>query len=307
MIIMKKSVTKNQKIRSMTGFGQSSVRSPYGTINTEIKTLNHKSLSITCGAFNGFFFIEERIKSLIEPEIMRGKVFVNITKEDNIKRTYVPKAKINENAAKEYLRQITKMQKQLGVKGEVRIQDLLMFPGVIEQNTDEKDEEKVWPYIKKASEEALAKLMKYREEEGAKLAEDLLMRVKKIQGAVNDIKKHAKESVEGYRKKLSTMIKTATDKEELDRTKLEDEVALFARNCDITEEITRLEHHTASCRNILERERNEAGKKMDFIAQEMHRETNTIGSKSSDYRISSAVIEIKSEIEKIREQLRNIE
>ncbi len=294
------------RIRSMTGFGRGLIKGPYGIITAEIKTLNHKHLSVSCAPFEDFFLLEERIKSVLAKKIVRGKVFVKIVRDSTAARKPLKEIRINEDAVEGYVKKIKGIQKRLSLKGDIVIQDLLRFPGVIEQGAGE-GEERMWPQIRKATEEALQGLLRYRENEGAALAKDFDKRLKRIRRALRDIRKYEKQSVEAYRARLGQMTRDATKKKETDRARLEEEVALFARNCDIAEERTRLENHVDACERVLRTAEADAGKKLDFIAQEMHREVNTIGAKASDYRISNAVIELKSEIEKIREQLKNVE
>lgn len=293
-------------IKSMTGFGKGTERSPYGKITAEVKTLNHKHRSIACNPFNGFFLLEEKVKDVFTGKIYRGKVFVRISKEGTGVKKAAKGIEVNEPAAREYLKKIKRLQKKLGVKGELEIKDILSFPGVIESSSG-KNEEALWPYIKKALEKAIRKLIDYRKAEGKCLAKDFTERLKKIKGHTENIKKFSKQAVSGYRKNLVKSIQELAQNTELDKGRLETEVALFARNCDIAEEITRLGGHLTAYKSAMNRVKTDVGKKLDFIAQEMQREANTIGSKSSDMKIAKSVIEIKSEIEKMREQIKNIE
>ena len=293
-------------IRSMTGFGKSSEKSPYGKITVEIKSLNYKHLSVTCNPFNGFFLLEQKIKKLFDGKIFRGKVFVRITAEGKGGEKSLQKIEVNENIAREYLRKIKKVQKKLGVNGEIQIQDLIGFSGVVESGVHKK-EEQIWSYVKKATEKALDKLITYRKSEGARLTKDFNNRLRKIGKNVRQIKEYGKHGVAEYRRKLARSIRDIAKNVEPDKTRLETEVALFSRNCDIAEEITRLKGHLVAYKDAMAKAKTDAGKKLDFIAQEMQREANTIGAKSGNFRISKAVIEIKSEIEKMREQIKNIE
>jgi uncharacterized protein (TIGR00255 family) len=293
-------------IRSMTGFGKGTEKTPYGTITVEAKTLNHKSLSVTCSPFDGFFLLEEKIKDIFQKKLIRGKVFVKVTREGDDSHKTLQSIRINENIAKEYIKKIKSAQKALSVEGKLKIQDIIAFPGVIESNAGKKAGQ-LWPYIKKAAEKALTKLVEYRRGEGTRLAKDFLTRLTMIHKALKEIKKYEKQCVLNYKKKLAKVAEEISDKAEPNKGRLEEEVAVFAKNCDITEEIIRLENHVATYRRTLKPAKTDVGKKLDFIAQEMHREANTIGSKSADFRISRAVIEIKSEIEKMREQVKNVE
>ncbi|MFH1798418.1 MAG: YicC/YloC family endoribonuclease [Candidatus Omnitrophota bacterium] len=293
-------------IRSMTGFGKASEKSPYGRIIVEIKTLNHKSLSILCTSFDGFFLMEEKITKVLEKEIVRGKTFIKISREDMAKQKMSQKIEVNKQLAAEYIKKIKSLQKELGLAGEVEIQWLIDLPGVLKCEAEQK-EDILWPYIRKAMEKALVKTVSYRKSEGIRLSRDFNSRLRKIQADLDKIKKYDVQSVDKYRKKLISSVKEASKKIEPDRGRIETEVAVFARNCDIAEEITRLTGHLREYKKEIDNIGTDAGKKMDFIAQEMQREANTIGAKASDFRISKAVINIKSEIEKIREQVKNIE
>jgi len=290
----------------MTGFGKAIEKCPYGRIIAEIKTLNHKSLSVTTSPFNGFFLLEERVKKVLEKKIFRGKVFVKITLETGKGRKPLQRVEINENIAREYLKKIEKTQQKLGIGGGIEIRDLIEFPGVIESSTESK-EEKLWPYIKKALEKALNSIITYRKSEGLHLAKDLKTRLLTIKQNMGQIKKYGKAYIGEYRKKLVQSILELAENTEPDKGRIEAEVASFAKNCDIAEEITRLEGHLSECKEAMQEIGTDVGKKLDFIAQEMQREVNTIGAKSADFRIAKAVINIKSEIEKMREQIKNVE
>ena len=293
-------------IRSMTGFGKGTEKSPYGKIIAEVKTLNHKNLSVTCNPFNGFFLLEEKIKDAFAGKLHRGKVFVRITREASAKQQPLKRVEINEAAASEYLKKLEKMQRSLGVGGELSIRDIVSLPGVVEQ-AGESEEEELWPFINKALIKAVRGLIVFRKAEGRRLAGDFNARLAKIKKLTAEIARCGGESIAEYRVKLARTIKEINSGAEPDKGRLEAEVALFARNCDITEELTRLAGHILSYKEAMRKVESDAGKKLDFIDQEMQREANTIGAKSADLRISKAVIEVKSEIERMREQIKNIE
>lgn len=293
-------------IRSMTGFGKATVKCPYGTLTIEIKSLNNKHLNVSCIPFEGFFLLEERLHELFAAKIIRGKIFVKIFRDYHGQKKILHKAALNEERVKEYLKSLADLKRKFSIKGDVEIKDIISLPGVVEHDSFKK-EETLWPYVKKASIMAVDKLVEYREKEGARLSKDFEKRLAIIKKNLTNIKKYEKESVLRYKNRLTQEVKRATGKQVADQSKLEDEVAIFARNCDIAEEVVRLDNHVEAYNQVLRHDKSDAGKKLDFIAQEMHREANTIGAKGNDYRISNAIIEVKSEIEKIREQLKNIE
>ncbi|MCK5451125.1 MAG: YicC family protein [Candidatus Omnitrophica bacterium] len=293
-------------IRSMTGFGKGIEQYEKGKIEVEVKSLNHKALSINCNPFNDIFLLEKKLQEAFSKKVFKGKVFVKITCEETGGETSSPKIKINEKVVRDYKRKIKEIQKQFNIKGDIEIRDIMSYPGVVETVSGKK-KTNTWPHIKKALNKAIDKLVVYRISEGRKMAVDFRKRLTDIENKIKDIKKYGKKSVEDHRKKLIQATKGIMDGEGLDKLKLENEVALFARNCDIAEETTRLSGHVSTYKSAMKNVKSDVGKKLDFIAQEMQREANTIGSKSSDFKISKAVIDVKSQIEKIREQVRNIE
>ena len=308
-MVKKKQETKSSKkfaIRSMTGFGKGQQDSPGGKITVEVKSLNHKNLSITCNPFNGIFFLEENVKKIFEKQLYRGKVFIRISREEKTPGTFYKNIRVNENVAKEYLKKVMALKKTLKVSGEIEIRDILQFPGVIENDYEGKADNS-WKNVEKALKNGLKSLMEYRLNEGQALAKDFLSRVKNIEKKLSLIQKYEKQSVDAYRKKIKLTFDLLPQDKELIKNKLEEDVAVFARNCDIAEETTRLSGHLIEFQKTVQGSKKDAGKKLDFIAQEMQREINTIGAKAASFNISKAVIEVKSEIEKIREQVRNIE
>ncbi|MBD3296341.1 MAG: YicC family protein [Candidatus Omnitrophica bacterium] len=293
-------------IRSMTGFGKGTETSPYGKITVQIKTLNYKSLSISCNPFNGFFFLEEKIKKACEGNVYRGKVFVKITNEPTSRSQSMSSVTVNEKIARQYQAGIRKAAKTLNVPGELDIKTLISLPDVLEHSTTVNGKE-LWNSTEKALGKAFRQLTRYRKAEGRILEKDLKARLRDIQKHIRQIKKHEKQCVRAYRKKLKDNMENILGSRPTDRNRLEEEVAQFARNCDVAEETTRLSGHIDAFTETIRKAKQDTGKKLDFIAQEMQREANTIGSKSADLRISRSVISVKSEIEKIREQIRNIE
>ena len=295
----------NYQIKSMTGFGKGTIQSPYGNITAEIKTLNHKSLSISCHPFNGIFFLEEQAKNIFAKKVYRGKIFVKLSKEEKNGKGRI-NLQLNEKLAKKYLSEIQKFKRKIKISGEIDVIDLLEFPGVVEYD-ENKESKQIWPYAKKALEKAAKSLIEYRCKEGKCLAKDFVSRLMIISKKLKEIKRQNKKAVYKYRIKLTALIKEFAKGVKPDRSRIESEIAIFAKNCDISEEITRLEGHVKTYKDSIKKVQAEVGKKLDFIAQEMQREANTIGSKSADFSISKAVIDIKSEIEKMREQIRNVE
>ena len=291
-------------IRSMTGFGAFRLKTKDGRASVEIKTVNHKYLEMSCKLPNGLATFEDKIKALIQSRVRRGKIYYNVSYECTMPKT--DNVHINKRLAEEYARKLSYLKKHFGLKGDIRLQDFVTLPGIFDYKTDERNFTKLWPMLHEATRQALIRLVSEREKEGKSLQRDLVKRIKKIKKWVVRIKARTKISSKGYKRKLEQKIKEIAGKNFVNNERLEMEVALFAKNSDISEELTRLDSHAVNFKKTINRG-GETGKKLDFIAQELHREINTVGAKSSDYVISKAVIDTKSEIEKIREQLKNIE
>jgi len=291
-------------IKSMTGFGKAEHKDKSGRAVVEIKTLNHKYFDMTAKLPNNLYLLEDDVRQIVQGFIKRGKVNINLTYEglyDNAESFTMDK-----KSARRYTDAFYALKKSLKLKGEIEIKDIINLPGVMIYKSQAKDPAVIWPLVKKTIEKALKVIVKDREQEGAVLRKEFTARLKIIDGAVDVVGKRSHLNIEEYKKTLSQKIKDLTGGYELDKGRLEIEVALFAKNCDITEEMLRLRNHVENFRELISTG-SDVGKQLDFIAQEIQREVNTIGAKASDFSISKKVILIKSEIEKIREQLKNVE
>ncbi len=291
-------------IRSMTGFGKGMAKTRNGQITVEIKTLNHKFFDASLKLPNNISVFEDKIKEILQRDIKRGKVNLNLLYEGELLKD--ERIRINKKIAKNYYTELHRLKKHLGLKDDISARDLMALPGVVNYEAGEGNLRELWPKIKTAVERALQRLISDREKEGRALYRDLVKRAGKIEGMLTVINSRSYTNLEEYRKKFAERVKDLSGGRELDRGRLEMEVAIYAKNSDISEEITRLKNHLVNFRKTI-RSAGDVGKKVDFIAQELHREINTIGSKASDFKISKNVIEIKSEIEKIREQAKNVE
>lgn len=291
-------------IKSMTGFGRGSVKVKNGKITVEIKTVNHKFFDAAIKLPNNIAVFEEKIKEALQKKIMRGKVSLNLTCDGKLLKD--ERFAINKEAAKNYHDELIKLKRHLGLSGDITIKELVALPGVLNYEAGNGNLARVWPKVKSAIERAMESLVIDRAKEGKALSADLSARVKKILKLLASIRSRAHLNIDEYRRRFEQKIKMLTGGRDIDIGRLEMEVAIFAKNCDISEEITRLKNHLENFSKTISAG-EEVGKKLDFIAQELHREINTIGSKASDFKISKDVIEIKSEIEKIREQAKNLE
>lgn len=290
-------------IRSMTGFGKASLEKNSRKYQVEIKSVNHRYLDISVKMPRTISFLEEEVKKEISKYVKRGKIDVYITFENNSLEGR--KIKINTELAKEYIKELKKLAKEESLLSDLQVNDIAKYPDVLkiqEDGEDEKIKEELIEVVAKATES----LMKMKKSEGEKIAEDLRKRLEKIQEKVNETSKFSTGLIEEYVVKLKERIKQILKEQEIDETRLAQEVVIYADKCSIEEEITRLNSHILQCKELLN-ENKSVGKKIDFIIQEMNRETNTIGSKSNNLGITNNVIDLKTEIEDMREQTQNIE
>jgi uncharacterized protein (TIGR00255 family) len=293
-------------IKSMTGFGKAEARSKSGKIKAEARSVNHKFLEIGVKLPEGMANFEDRIRELAAKFVKRGKINLNIVYEDGI--SAADKITVDEQLAKAYYRMLSGLKKKIKLEGNIRLDQLIALPGVITYEPKAAVAENIWPAAEKAVSAAFKKLDESRLKEGAHLYADLKKRIDSIEKATALIQERSKINVKLYKGRFKNSIKKISSEaiKTFDKNRLEQEVALYAKNSDITEETTRIAAHVKALRESLDREL-EVGKKLDFIAQELNREINTVGSKASDFKISQKVIHIKSEIEKLREQAKNIE
>lgn len=287
----------------MTGYGVGRVKAEDGECLVEIKSLNNKYCDINIKNNFQSLEIEQKIEKLIKDRVSRGK-FNIIIKVENYGLTE-EKIILNEDVADSSYKNLKVLKEKYKLKDEIGIDSMLKFKDIF---TIVKEEEsaKMWPLIEKATNLALDSLLKMRGREGKVLVADIRKRVKKIQKLTDKIEKYSKSSPLDYKEKFLSKIKKLTEGLNVDEGRIELEAAIFAEKTDITEEITRLKSHLIQFDELLNSEES-VGRKMDFLTQEINREVNTIGSKTNDIEVTSLVVLLKSELEKIREQARNIE
>ena len=287
----------------MTGYGVGRVKEEDGECLVEIKSLNNKYCDVNIKNNFQSLEIEQKIEKLIKDRVSRGKVNI-LVKVENYGLTE-EKIILNEDVADSYYRNLKVLKEKYKLKDEIGIDSMLKFKDIF-KIVKEEESAKIWPLVGKALNLALDSLLKMREREGKTLVADIRKRVKKIQKLIDKIKKHSKSSPLDYKEKFLSKIKDLTDGLNVDEGRIELEAAIFAEKTDITEEIIRLKSHLIQFDDLLNSEES-VGRKMDFLTQEINREVNTIGSKTNDIEVTSLVVLVKSELEKIREQARNIE
>ena len=293
-------------IKSMTGFGRGEYTDGKRSIIAEIKSVNHRYSDITIKMPRRYAFAEDKIKNAVKDKIRRGKVDVSIIVE-NITENDV-NIKLNAMLAKQYYDNLTELKGEFDLSGDISLQFLASLPDVMKAIPDVEDEEEITKAILEAVSEAAVNLEKMRAVEGEKLAEDLVAKGAHVKEILDQIAERAPQVVVAYTAKLKDRIQDLVGSSvQVPEDRILVEAAVFADKCAIDEEITRLNSHLDQMKSIIEKSSQPDGKKLDFLVQEMNREANTIGSKANDITITNYMLEIKSEIEKIREQVQNIE
>ena len=287
----------------MTGYGVGRVKAEDGECLVEIKSLNNKYCDINIKNNFQSLEIEQKMEKLIKDRVSRGKINI-LVKIENYGLTE-EKIILNEDIADSYFKNLKTLKEKYKLKDEIGIDSILKFKDIF-KIVKEEEGAKIWPLVEKATNLALDSLLKMREREGKVLVTDIRKRVKKIQKLIDKIEKYSKSSPLDYKDKFLSKIKYLTDSLNVDEGRIELEAAIFAEKTDITEEITRLKSHLIQFDDLLNFEES-VGRKMDFLTQEINREVNTIGSKTNDIKVTSLVVLVKSELEKVREQARNIE
>ena len=290
-------------IKSMTGYGKANVSQDKREYQVEIKSVNHRYLDISVKMPRTLSYLEEDVKKVIGTKVKRGKIDVFITFENHSSEG--KEIKINTEIARIYIEELKKLAKQEGILANIEVTEISKFPDVLSiQNNEE--EETIKLELLEAVSQATDKLVQMRTIEGSKMAEDLLVRIQAIQEKVKEISSLSTGLIEEYVVKLEGRIKELLKNQEIDEARLAQEVVIYADKCSVEEEVTRLKSHISQFEKLLKTE-EPIGKKLDFIIQEMNRETNTIGSKANHLEITNDVIDVKTELENIREQIQNIE
>ena len=290
-------------IKSMTGFGKSSLINEKREYQMEMKSVNHRYLDINIRLPRPLIFLEETIKKEIAAKIQRGKIEVFVT--FNNKEQDSEKITINKELAKTYIKQLKELAEESQISTEINILEIVQMPDVLNISM-EQDEEVLKKEIIELTQRTVEKLVEMRKFEGKKIAEDLENRIEDINKKIIKISAISTRLIEEYIVKLEKRIKELLQTDEIDKNRLAQEVVIYADKCSIEEEITRLKSHINQFKELLCTE-GAIGKKIDFLIQEMNREINTVGSKANQLEIIDVVVDVKTELENIREQIQNIE
>jgi uncharacterized protein (TIGR00255 family) len=291
-------------LSSMTGYGRSQVTKKGITVTVELRSVNNRFLEVTARLPRSLSLRENEIKELVRRKALRGKVnlLISIERENG---GDIP-LKVNTAAARAYFRLLNELRRTVKLKEKVKLEHLLHFTEVIEQQEVEREDEEEWDVVQQALDAALDSLAKMRRQEGRELEKDFRHRIGILEDQLGRVEELSKAQVPAERARLRERIRQLLESETVDEGRLETELAILADRLDVTEECVRFRSHNKFFLEALGAPES-AGRKLNFLIQEMNREANTIGSKSSDTAITHLVVHMKEELEKIREQLQNIE
>ena len=291
-------------IYSMTGYGRGQQTMPERDILVEIKSVNHRFFEFSARLPRAYGFLEEKLKSYVQSRVSRGKVDVSVFIV-NLDGANV-EVGINTELAKGYINALKKLGEETGIGDDITLTSISRFSDIFIVRRAEEDEDELWQQVKQVTEEAVSNFLAMRAREGEKMKKDLLERLENIEKSVAVVEQSSERIVEDYRTRLYKKISEVLADKHVDEQRILTEAAIFAEKTAVDEETVRLRSHIAQFRQILEA--NEPiGRKLDFLVQEMNREANTTGSKIQDIEVTKVVVSIKSDIEKIREQIQNIE
>ena len=291
-------------IKSMTGFGRCEIEEGNRKVTVEMKSVNHRYLDVNIKMPKKLSFFESSIRNELKNYVQRGKIDIFISYEDFSENTV--SIKYNKELAAEYLKYLRDMSEEFDLDDDIRVSTLSRYPEVFSMEEQMVDEEEIWKVLAKAIDGAAESFVETRIKEGQNLADDLIAKLDGMLEHVAFIEERSPQLVDEYRKKLEERVKELLGDASVDESRLLTEVTIFADKVCVDEEIVRLKSHIETTKQALIAG-GSIGRKLDFIAQEMNREANTILSKANDLEISNRGIELKTEIEKVREQIQNIE
>ena len=289
----------------MTGFGRCEVSEGDRKFTVEMKGVNHRYLDANIRMPKKLNFFDSAIRTVLKQYVTRGKVDIFITYEDLTENQVA--LKYNESLAKEYLDAFKKMEETFGLENDIRVSTVSRCPEVLTMEEQSADEDELWKGLKKALEGALKQFVETRGIEGENLKNDIIAKLDGMSEKVACIEVRSPEIVAEYRARLEEKVKELLADTQMDEGRIAAEVVIFADKICTDEEVVRLKSHIAHMKETFATEENGIGRKLDFIAQEMNREANTILSKANDIEVSNYAIDLKTEIEKVREQIQNIE
>ena len=292
-------------VTSMTGYGRSQQSIDGRDITVEIKSVNHRYFEFSARVPRAFGYLEEKLKGYLQGKISRGKVEAGVTVVDTgAAHTAVD---INHELAASYINAMRVTGEKLSLQDDLTVSSLMRFSDLFSVHRVQEDEETIWTEVRLVADGAIERFIAMRATEGERLKADILERLESIESRVAAVAEQSPRTEAAYRERLTAKIREVLEDRHIDETRIVTEAAIFADKIAVDEETVRLRSHIASFRDILGAFNGPIGRKLDFLVQEMNREANTIGSKAQDAATAQVVVEIKSDIEKIREQIQNIE
>lgn len=291
-------------IRSMTGYGRSEMVVDGRAVTVEIKSVNHRYFEFSCRTSRGYSFLEEKMKSYLQQQIFRGKVdaYISIDALESAQSQVT----VNHPLAAGYIYALRELAERYDLSDDISVSTVARYSDIFSVHKAPEDEDAVWASVEKAAAEAVENFIRMRETEGERLKADVLSRADTIMQRVEEIEARSPQTVSEYEERLRQKIQELLGDNTVDEQRLLTETAIFADKVAVAEETVRLRSHFRQMKEMMEAG-GPIGRKLDFLVQEMNREANTIGSKAVDSQIAYLVVDIKAEIEKIREQIQNIE
>ena len=291
-------------VRSMTGYGRSQEIIDGLSVVVELKSVNHRFFEYSSRLPRGYGFLDDKLKTFLQQRVSRGKVDVFV--QIHALETAGSEVVVDHGLAESYLNALRELSDRYDLRDDVSAAALSRYPEVLTVRQAEVDEEAVWAAVQTVTSSAVDRFVAMREIEGARMREDVLSRAATIRKAVALVEEKSPETVRAHMEKVETRIRELLDGVPVDEARLLNEAAVFADKVAVAEETVRLNSHLDQLEQLLNSD-EAVGRKLDFLVQEINRETNTIGSKCSDLNLTRIVVDIKAEIEKIREQIQNIE
>ena len=291
-------------VRSMTGYGKGFAENDDARVTIEMKSVNHRYLDLNIKLPKKLNFLESQIRNRISESIFRGKVDVYITLNEHADACY--KVTINEDMAKSYYDSIAAMSNKLGIENDMRASSIVRLPDVIELEENDSDEDSLKELVMVALSDCIDQFVQSRIDEGLRLEADLISKMDELTALVAQLEARSPQIIEEYKTKLTAKIHELLEDSKIDESRIAQEVTIYADKICIDEEMVRLKSHVAETRSVFDLDK-EVGRKLDFLAQELNREANTILSKSTDAQTADIGITLKTLIEKVREQIQNIE
>lgn len=291
----------------MTGYGSGRATATTGAqCSVEVQSVNRKQSELMINLPRDLSSLEPAVREIINARVARGRLVVNVNPQARAANTVATAPALDTAAARVYFQAMRALQRELGAAGEITIEMILRAPGVLRLTEEPVSPEQLWPQVEAALRQALDELVRMRTREGQHLAADLRARLEEMRARLGEIRQRQPDAAQHYRQALTERLQRAGLDISLDEDRLAKEVILFADRCDITEEVTRLESHLDQFLALLPKD-EPVGRTMDFLTQEMARELNTLGAKANDLAINQLALACKTELDKIREQVQNIE